>query len=81
MSDLTRIPTPLAVSVFRTLQLPPHVFEALVLQDDVERELACLCPLSSVEDYGDREMLLARHAAAAKTLATYPTVTSVGSLS
>jgi hypothetical protein len=81
MSDLTRIPTPPAVAVFRARHLPTAVFEAMVLQDDVERELPRLRPLASIEDHGDYETLLARHAAAAKVLATYPTITNAGSLS
>jgi hypothetical protein len=81
MNDRTRIPTPPAVSVFRALHLPPVIFEAMVLQADIERELPRLRPLASVEDQGDRETILARHAAAAKTLAAYPSIVGARSLS
>ncbi|MFF2502131.1 hypothetical protein ACFVTY_01860 [Streptomyces sp. NPDC058067] len=74
--------TPLAVAMFRARQLPTAVYDAIVLQADVERYIQRLRPLGSVEDHGDRETLLARHAAAAKTLAAYPSIiTSAGSLS
>lgn len=76
MSDSISVPASPAVSVFRARHLPKPVFEALVEQDDMERDMARLRPLTSVEDQGDRETLLGQHAAAAKTLATYPSVIS-----
>lgn len=73
--------TPVAVAMFSASQRPATQVEAAVTLSGVERELKRLRPLASVEDQGDREELLARYAAANKTLSAVPLRQSTAVLS
>ncbi|WP_318201110.1 hypothetical protein [Streptomyces sp. SCL15-4] len=65
----TRIPTPDAVRLFSARQLPAHVREAAANADRAELYLGCPVNPLSVEDWGDRETVLAQWHRADKTLA------------
>jgi len=67
MSDL-RIPTPDAVRRFSADQLPAHIREAASNADRAELYLGCPVSPLSVEDWGDRETILAEWHKADKTL-------------
>lgn len=64
-----RIPTPEAVSYFSTRLLPEHVREAAANADRAELYLGCPVSPLSVEDWGDRETVLAQWHRADKVLA------------
>jgi hypothetical protein len=65
----TRIPTPDAVRLFSARQLPAHVREAAATADRAELYLDCPVSPLSVEDWGDRETILAQWHHADKVLA------------
>ena len=65
-------PVPLAVTTLQAAHLPERVMTAVTLMNDAERELGRLRPLSSVEDWQDREHALALFAQADKVVSTYP---------
>ncbi|MFF5473399.1 hypothetical protein [Streptomyces achromogenes] len=65
----TRIPTPDAVRLFSARQLPAHVREAASNADRAELYLGCPVNPLSVEDWGDRETVLAQWHRADKVLA------------
>ncbi|MDX3549543.1 hypothetical protein PV724_44520 [Streptomyces europaeiscabiei] len=64
-----RIPTPDAVRYFSFRQEPEHVREAAATADRAELYLGCPVSPLSVEDWGDRETVLAQWHRADKTLA------------
>ncbi|MFK0182496.1 hypothetical protein ACIQVR_41840 [Streptomyces xanthochromogenes] len=67
----------MAVGALKARLLPPRILSALLKLDSAERELKRFRgPLLSVEDQGDRETLLARHAAADKILHSVPSMTA-----
>lgn len=68
----TRIPTPEAVRYFYARLLPAHVREAAANADRAELYLGCPVSPLSVEDWGDRETVLAQWHRADKTLAATP---------
>lgn len=59
---------PFAVAMLSASKRPAVQIEAAVRLTNIEREYKRLRPLSSVEDQGDRETLLAQWAAADKAL-------------
>jgi hypothetical protein len=65
----TRIPIPDAVRYFSARHLPAHVREAAVTADRAELYLGCPVSPLSVEDWGDRETVLAQWHRADKVLA------------
>lgn len=67
-----RIPTPDAVRRFSASQLPAHVREAASNADRAELYLGCPVSPLSVEDWGDRETILAQWHRADKVLAATP---------
>ncbi|MFI9244212.1 hypothetical protein ACIGXF_16845 [Streptomyces sp. NPDC053086] len=71
MSDL-RIPTPDAVRYFSASQLPAHVREAAADADRAELYFGCPVSPLSVEDWGDRETVLAEWHRADKQLGRLP---------
>ncbi|MGW6872844.1 hypothetical protein ACWGHA_10975 [Streptomyces xanthophaeus] len=62
-------PSPFRVAMFSAAKRPARQVEAAVRLTNIERDLLRLRPLASIEDQGDRETLLAQHAAADKILA------------
>lgn len=70
--DPKSTPIPAAVTVLQASHLPERVMTAVTLMNDAERELGRLRPLSSVEDWQDREQALSLFAQADKVVSTYP---------
>ncbi|WP_171117889.1 MULTISPECIES: hypothetical protein [unclassified Streptomyces] len=64
------IPTPEAVHLFAARLTRPHVIEAALAMDDAERVLSRPMSPLSVEDWGDREIVLADWHRAKKVLAS-----------
>lgn len=75
-TDLTPIPVPAAVDIFKARRLPPRVADAVRVQADAVREAVSQRGLS-VEAQADREDAIAAVARANKMLATVPSRVSL----